>query len=130
MKIRNILIDKSSGLLNIEFSAQGLLSKTSQSQVELSFEYLRISAPSSQGKNFKSGQTAVISHKKNVQIIHIESVAKHGYRLVFNDGHQDIYSETYLHALSVEFKQRWQEYLDSLKESGHSREAVIDIKQL
>jgi len=130
MKIRNILIDKSSGLLNIEFSAQGLLSKTSQSQFELSFEYLRISAPSSQGKKLKNGQVAVISHKKNVVITNIESVAKHGYRLIFNDGHQDIYSEAYLQTLSVEFEQRWQEYLDSLKVSGHSREAMIDIKQL
>ena len=59
-----------------------------------------------------------------------ESVAKHGYRLIFDDGHQAIYSAEYLYCLASEFPSRWQQYLDELKASGQTREVLIDIKQL
>jgi len=72
----------------------------------------------------------VTSHKKNVLLTHIESVAKHGYRLIFDDGHSAIFSEEYIQTLALEYESRWKNYLDELKISGHSREAMIDIKQL
>jgi len=124
MKIINFIIDNKQNNLVIEFSVHESMEST-----QLSFEYLRISSPVSAAKNIKSGDQ-VISHKKSVVLISIESVAKHGYRFIFNDGHNAIYSEAYIHELSLEYEQRWQVYLTKLKASGHSREAMIDITQL
>lgn len=130
MKVNHFIIDKSKNSLQIEFLADGLFSNESKVQAELSFEYLRISAPENQVKKVKSAKTTVISHKKDVELHHIESVAKHGFRLIFDDDYQSIYSAEYLKILSNEYNERWQEYLNILKISGHSREAMIEIKQL
>jgi len=96
----------------------------------LSFEYLRISSPDSIGKKTKSGQPQIISHKKEVILSNIESVAKHGYRFIYDDGHSAIYSEEYIQLLAKEYEVRWQHYLADIKANGYSREAMIDFKQL
>jgi DUF971 family protein len=92
---------------------------------QLSFEYLRVFTPTT-GKK----QQALVSHKKSITLKAIENVGKHGYRLVFDDGHSAIYSSDYLELLIKESNQRWQHYLDELKASGHSREVMINITQL
>ena len=125
MKIQGFILDNDQRKLMVEFSANEKITAT-----ELSFEYLRISSPESSAKNMKNGQKAVISHKKNVVLTMIESVAKHGYRLIFDDAHSAIYSEDTLQTLVLEYEQRWNNYLAELKASGHSREAMIDFKQL
>jgi DUF971 family protein len=125
MKIQSFILDNDQRKLMVEFSANEKITAT-----ELSFEYLRISSPDSSAKKMKNGQVAVISHKKNVLLTAIESVAKHGYRLIFDDGHSALYSEDTLQTLVLEYEQRWHNYLAELKASGHSREAMIDFKQL
>jgi DUF971 family protein len=123
MKITHFIIDNALHSLAIEFSTNNNITKA-----QLSFEYLRISSATSLANKTKTAQ--VISHKKGVLLTHIESVAKHGYRLIFDDGHSVIFSEEYLQTLALEYESRWQDYLGELKISGHSREAMIDIKQL
>jgi len=123
MKITRFIIDNALNCLVIEFSTNKNIT-----DAQLSFEYLRISSAASSANKTTTGQ--VTSHKKGVLLIHIESVAKHGYRLIFDDGHSVIFSEAYLQILALEYESRWQRYLDELKISGHSREAMIDIKQL
>ena len=125
MKITRFIIDNALHSLTIEFSASENIANA-----QLSFEYLRISSNASSAKKNKAGQVQVTSHKKNVLLVNIESVAKHGYRLIFNDGHSAIFSEEFIQTLAVEYETRWQDYLSELKNSGHSREAMIDIKQL
>lgn len=93
----------------------------------LSFEYLRISSPNTVTN--KQSPT-IISHKKQVQLLAIEPVARHGYRFIFDDQHAAIYSDSYLQVLITEQSARWQTYLDDLKSSGHTREAMISIKQV
>lgn len=93
----------------------------------LSFEYLRVFTPAL--PNAKK-TPALISHKKLVILIAIEPIGKHGYRLIFDDQHSEIYSLEYLMLLIKEYPQRWQHYLTELKASGHSREAMINITQL
>tara|TARA_B110000467_G_C18330334_1_gene492543 strand:+ start:2537 stop:2896 length:360 start_codon:yes stop_codon:yes gene_type:complete len=90
---------------------------------QLSFEYLRISSPAKKNQS-------VISHQKQVKLLAIENVAKHGYRLIFDDNHSAIYSEDYLLKLINEQESRWSAYLSELRDSGHSREAMIEIKQV
>lgn len=125
MKITRFIIDATLHNLTIEFSANENITSA-----QLSFEYLRISSDTNSTKKNKAGQIQVTSHKKNVLLNSIESVAKHGYRLIFNDGHSEIFSEEYLQILALEYETRWQHYLRILKDSGHSREAMIDFKQL
>ena len=125
MKITSFIIDNKPSNLLIEFSVSENIATT-----HLSFEYLRISTPASPAKKMKNGQAVIISHKKQVVLSSIEGVAKHGYRLIFDDGHTAIYSEDYIQTLTLEYEVRWQGYLNALQASGHSREAMIDIKQL
>jgi DUF971 family protein len=125
MKITRFIIDNALHNLTVEFSANENIASA-----QLSFEYLRISADANSAKKNKAGQIQVVSHKKNVLLLSIESVAKHGYRLIFDDEHSAIFSEEYLQTLALEYETRWQAYLSILKDSGHSREAMIDFKQL
>jgi len=125
MKVTRFIIDNTIHSLTIEFSANENIANT-----QLSFEYLRISSDANSAKKNKAGQVQVTSHKKNVLLVNIESVAKHGYRLIFNDGHSAIFSEEFIQTLALEYETRWQDYLSELKDSGHSREAMIDFKQL
>lgn len=125
MKIQHFVLDNDQKKLKVEFSASEKVTDTA-----LSFEYLRISSPENSAKKMKNGQVAIVSHKKDVTLINIESVAKHGYRFIFDDGHNAIFSEDTLQTLAIEFEERWSNYLSELKASGHSREAMIDFKQL
>ncbi len=125
MKIQSFVLDNDQKKLKVEFSTSEKIADTL-----LSFEYLRISSPANSAKKMKNGQVAIISHKKDVALINIESVAKHGYRFIFDDNHNAIYSEDTILTLAAEFEERWSNYLSELKASGHSREAMIDFKQL
>jgi len=125
MKIQCFILDSEQKKLAVQFSGDLSIHNT-----ELSYEYLRISSPGNTAKNTKSGQVAPVSHKKEVVLTHIESVAKHGYRLIFDDGHNTIYSEEFVQTLVHEYEERWHNYLNELTTSGHSRETMIDFKQL
>ena len=127
MKIARFIIDNTLHNLTIEFSASKAIENS-----QLSFEYLRISSPAISTKKLKTGQTStqVTSHKKDVLLVKIESVAKHGYRFIFDDEHSAIYSQQYNQTLTLEYEVRWQSYLNELKASGHSRETMINFKQL
>ncbi len=96
----------------------------------VSFEFLRVFSPSQTKDKKSKSANQVISHKKLVQLLSIESVAKHGYRLIFDDGHSAIFSEGYLLELHKHHDKMWEKYLSDLKASGHTREATIDITQL
>jgi len=122
MSIQRFIINKTDKNLSLIIAQTEAASET----FVLPFEYLRISSPvSSTGK-----KQAVVSHKKQVQLLAIESVAKHGYRFLFDDQHSAIYSTDFLQKLIIEQEVRWQDYLSELKDSGHSREAMITIKQV
>ena len=110
--------------LLIKFSANKL---SSTKEVSLSYEFIRVLSPQASGG--KQGKTTV-SHKKQVRLLSIESVGKHGYRFIFDDQHSAIYSESYLNGLCQNNNELWQQYLNELKASGHSREAMITITEL
>ena len=97
--------------------------------IELSVEYLRVYAPTDD-KGKAIGEIPKVYHKKQVQLLKIESVGKHGYRFIFDDGHSNIYNEDYLLTLAAEYQQRWQRYLSSTSAVSNSREAMIEIKEV
>ncbi|TYK66069.1 gamma-butyrobetaine hydroxylase-like domain-containing protein [Colwellia echini] len=128
MKITQFILNTAPHTLTIELSKSVKLNDLKEHSTQLSFEYLRISSPDEAAQKSKQGQ--IVCHKKEVSLTSIESVAKHGYRFIFDDGHSAIYSEDYILQLALEYEDRWQHYLTELKNSGHSREAMIDFKQL
>ncbi len=117
MNITTLTINKVENTLTIQCD--------DRKEFQLSFEYLRVLSPTLTNK-----QQAIVSHKKTVKLSTIENVGKHGYRFIFDDQHSAIYSSDYLELLIKEHDQRWQEYLNELKTSGHSREAIINITQI
>jgi DUF971 family protein len=119
MKIDRFALNDTQKSLLIEFA--------NSDSYQLPYEYLRISSPNI--KNVK-GKKELICHKKQVGLYAIECVAKHGYRLMFDDSHIAIFSNDYFLQLAFEQERRWQSYLTELEQSGHSREAMIDFKQV
>ena len=124
MKINHFVIDNTAKELTVEF-----FEDISKNDTKLSFEFLRVCSDSHQAKN-KNRKPQLVSHKKNILLNTIECVAKHGYRLIFDDGYSVVLSDDSFRCLIIERQQRWQDYLDELQASGHSREAMIEIKQL
>ena len=122
--IERFTLNNSAAELEINFSAN----KVSPEQtLTLSYEFVRVFAPQDASGN--KGK-ALVTHKKEVRLLSIESVGKHGYRLIFDDQYSAIYSESYLHGLGYRYQELWQQYLAELKASGHSREAMINITQV
>lgn len=89
-----------------------------------SFEFLRVISLAPDPK------APIATHKKQVQLTHVESVGKHGFRFCFDDGFTAIYNVDQLALLHNQAEQLWQQYLAELKKSGHTREATINITQL
>ena len=121
--ITGFTIHRQAASLSIQFD--GL----EQDSAELSFEYLRVFAPTDD-KGQPTGLTPKVYHKKQVQLLRIESVGIHGYRLIFDDGHSNTYNAAYIQVLLAEYEQRWQHYMKSANSAINSREATIDFKEV
>lgn len=94
----------------------------------LSVEFLRVFSPTAQAEKKKS--IAAISNKSKVKLTTIESVAKHGYRFIFDDQHNAVFSPSYLRDLCLNNAAYWQQYLDELQQAGANNQPSIEIKQL
>lgn len=95
----------------------------------LSFELLRVLAPRETLKQQKQ-PAALVTHKKSVLLSAIESVGRHGYRFIFDDGYSDIYSPECLRDFSLNHVALWQDYLDKMQQQHLSRESLIEIKEV
>lgn len=92
------------------------------SSFELSAEYLRVHSPSAEVKGHGPGQERLQTGKENVAIDAIEPVGHYAVRLKFDDGHDSgLYTWGYLHELGVNRAEKWQAYLDRLREAGYAR---------
>lgn len=124
--IKSFTVNNSTASLTIAFSDEA---SEQEKTIELSFEYLRVFAPTDE-KGQPIAATPKVYHKKQVKLVGLESVGKHGYRFIFDDNHSDIYTEAYLYVLGSEYQQRWQQYLESANSAVNSREATIEIKEV
>ena len=97
-----------------------------------SFEFLRVIEPpsASNSHQLSNAKKAIVSHKKDVMLTSIESIGKHGFRVIFDDGFSCCYDQNQFALLHQQRELLWQHYLDELKATGHSRDAMIDIQQL
>lgn len=124
MAVLSFTLNKHQKSLTILF----LTPDQSEFTATLPYEFIRVFSPSQ--PKAKGNEIALITHKKLVELITIESVAKHGSRFIFDDGDSTIYSHEFLLDIAKNHQLYWQEYLTKLKASGHTREAMIDFKQL
>ena len=97
-----------------------------QHQCKFNYEFLRVYSPS----GMENANSPLVTHKKQVKLLRIEPVAQYGYRFIFDDEHSAIYGCEHLFMLYQQKEALWQKYLTAIAQSGHSREASIDIKQL
>ena len=89
---------------------------------ELSFEYLRVHSPSAEVKGHGPGQETLQTGKEQVQLVEIEPVGHYAVRLKFDDGHDSgLYTWEYLYELGADYDNKWNDYLERLKEAGHER---------
>jgi len=89
---------------------------------ELPCEYLRVYSPSAEVQGHGPGQGVLQVGKENVNIESVEPVGNYAVLLRFDDGHDTgIYSWDTLHKLGKHRQEYWQDYLQRLKDAGHSR---------
>ncbi len=117
--ITRFLIDSKQSILTVELSGK--------TPWQFPMEFLRVIDLNGINTNAKQ---ALVTNKKEVQLVNIESVGKHGFRLCFNDSYQTILTENQFKQLHAQHDPLWQAYLDAIKNSGLTRETAIDIKAL
>jgi DUF971 family protein len=86
-------------------------------QYLLPFEYLRVYSPSAEVRGHGPGQETLQLGKHEVQITTVEPIGNYAVRLIFDDGHDTgLYSWKYLHELGSTYAEKWQNYLERLKD--------------
>jgi DUF971 family protein len=90
---------------------------------ELPYELLRVYSPSAEVRGHGPGQEVLQVGKKDIDITQIEPVGSYAVQLVFSDGHDSgLFSWDYLYSLGMQQDEKWQRYLQRMKEAGASRE--------
>lgn len=91
---------------------------------KLPCEYLRVYSPSAEVTGHGPGQEILQLHKEDVNITALEPQGNYALKLVFDDKHDTgLYTWEYLQELGSKYEEKWQNYLDRLKEAGHERKA-------
>ena len=95
----------------------------------LPFEYLRVHSPSAEVKGHGPGQEVLVLGKQHVGITAVEPIGQYAVKLVFDDGHDTgLYTWAYLYELGRDRAQKWQNYLDRLKELNIPYPTVLPKK--
>ncbi|KAF7599502.1 MAG: 1-(5-phosphoribosyl)-5-((5-phosphoribosylamino)methylideneamino)imidazole-4-carboxamide isomerase [Candidatus Dactylopiibacterium carminicum] len=96
----------------------------------LSFEFLRVHSPSAEVRGHGQGQEVLQFGKRDVEVRDILPVGQYAVRLLFSDGHDSgIYSWDYLHLLTREHENLWQQYLGQLEAAGASRDPAAPVPE-
>ncbi|MBN7797908.1 gamma-butyrobetaine hydroxylase-like domain-containing protein [Parahaliea mediterranea] len=91
-------------------------------------EYLRVYSPSAEVRGHGPGEEVLQTGKLNVNITGIKPVGHYALQLIFDDGHDTgLYAWDYLYQLATEQEQRWQAYLERLREAGASRDPEVQV---
>jgi len=112
-----LTLHRKSGLLELTFREHG--------NFKLSAEFLRVHSPSAEVRGHGRGQEVLQTGKKHVGITALEPVGNYGIKLLFDDGHDTgIFSWDYLLDLCINYDSLWNQYLERLRTTGNSREAL------
>ena len=86
-------------------------------------ELLRVESPSAEVQGHGPSQKTLISGRRHVGIMVVESVGNYAVRIKFDDLHDTgIYTWPYLYHLGRHQDEIWQAYLDALAAGGQSRD--------
>jgi len=97
---------------------------------KLPYELLRVYSPSAEVRGHGPGQEVLQVGKKDIDITQVEPVGSYAMQLVFSDGHDTgLYSWDYFYSLGIHQDERWQHYLQRIKEAGASREPSAPFTQ-
>jgi DUF971 family protein len=108
----NITLNKAKNLLTLTFDNK---------EYPLSSEFLRVYSPSAEVVGHGPGQEILQLDKENVMIKEVKPVGNYAIILVFSDEHDTgIYSWEHLYKIATNKDKLYQNYLDRLKENGHS----------
>lgn len=98
-------------------------------QFSLPAEFLRVHSPSAEVQGH--GNPILQYGKINVALTHVQAVGNYALQLTFDDGHDSgIFTWAYLYKLGTQHDVMWQEYLDQLSETGHSRDPNESVVRL
>ena len=90
---------------------------------DLSAELLRVTSPSAEVQGHSEAERKTVGGKRNVTILSVDPVGNYAVRLGFDDMHSTgIYSWVFLRDLGVKAEQRFQDYLDDLRDKGLDRD--------
>ena len=96
---------------------------------ELPYEYLRVYSPSAEVRGHGPGQEQLQLGKHEVGLSKVEPIGNYAVRLVFDDGHDTgLYTWAYLYELGRDRPQKWQNYLDRLRDLGIPYPTVLPKK--
>ena len=110
----NIILHRDSHLLEIEFD--------DGSNYQYPTEFLRVYSPSAEVRGHWGQGAKLQLDKQDVNIDAIKPVGNYAIKIVFDDGHDSgLYDWEYLHDLGRKQALYWTDYLDRLREAGHSR---------
>ena len=125
MNPTKIKLHKSSNTLELSYAEiAGEVSYT------LSAEYLRISSPSAEVRGHSPDQAVLQVGKSRVKLVGIEGVGHYAVKLEFDDGHDSgLYTWNYLHDLSINQQQHWDDYLEELNQAKQSRDLHTSVVQ-
>jgi len=105
----NITLRSQSRLLALDFD--------DGAHFDLSFEYLRVHSPSAEVQGHGPGQEVLQLGKHQVGISKLEPAGNYAGIIHFDDGHNTgLYTWDYLYELGATHTQKWQHYLDRLKD--------------
>lgn len=112
----NITLNQAKTLLTLNFDGV---------DYPLSAEYLRVYSPSAEVVGHGPGQETLQIGKENITIKRIEPTGNYAVVLFFSDNHNSgIYSWSHLHYLASNHSKLWSQYLDKLKQAGHSHSQI------
>ncbi|MCO6504155.1 MAG: DUF971 domain-containing protein [Snodgrassella sp.] len=90
---------------------------------KLTAEYLRVFSPSAEVQGHGIGQEVLQTGKRDVKVTAVTPVGNYAVKITFSDGHDSgLYDWNYLHALSIQQKERWAEYEKKLQMAGATRD--------
>lgn len=113
------------------FRKQKMLSiRWKTEKYDIPAELLRVYSPSADSNKTPSNLPKLLSGKSTVDIEAITKIGNYAIKIIFDDGHDNgIYSWEHLRMLGKGQKKYWDEYTSSLKASGASRLAKIQVSQ-
>ena len=115
-----IQLHKKSKLLEVRFG---------RDTFQLEAEFLRVLSPSAEVRGH--GQPVLQTGKMHVAITDLKMVGQYAIKLIFDDGHDSgIYDWGYLRELCLNKESLWNEYLQTLKNAGASRDPEVSIVRL